>query len=201
MNKLLTPILLAFTAICISYPALAQTTNLNSAQWLKAKEWANGLSLKVYDSVNAPEFEKQYNKNKVYWDKAFAYLKNTNLDTISPGKYFLDGDNVIATVSENKPKEFEATKWEAHRKYIDIQYIINGKERMGVAPLSKATVVEPYNETKDVGFYSIADADSKFYLAEPGVFLIFFPCETHRPNIKTDGCDKDKKIVIKVKAD
>jgi len=175
-------------------------TKEQAIKWLNSKEWANGLSLKVYDSVNVQEFAKQYNTNKSYWDKAFAYLKNTNLDTVSIGKYFLDGDNVIATVSENKPKDFADTKWEAHKKYIDIQYIIRGKEKMGVAQVSKGTVVDQYNETKDVGFYSVADADSKFYLAEPGVFLIFFTSEAHRPNIKVDGCDSDKKIVIKVKA-
>jgi YhcH/YjgK/YiaL family protein len=172
-----------------------------ATKWFEAKEWANGMTLKVYDAVNKQEFAKQYNKNKAYWDKAFAYLKNTNLDTVTPGKYFLDGTNVFISVTESKSKAFEATKWEAHRKYIDIQYIIKGKEKMGVAPFAKAKEVEPYNETKDIGFYSVAEADSKFYIAEPGTFLIFFPQEAHRPSIKVDGFDTTKKIVIKVKAD
>ncbi len=188
-------------------PILAQTstdetwTKEKAVKWLHESKWGNGLKLHVYDSVNALEFAKQYHANKSYWDKALAYLKNNNLDTLSPGKYPIDGDNVFASVTINKPKVFEATKWEAHRKYIDIQYVIRGKEKMGVAPLSKTSVVEPYNETKDVGFYNVTDADSRFYIAVPGTYLIFFPQETHRPNIKIEGCDEDKKIVIKVRAD
>ena len=170
-------------------------------QWFETKEWANGLTLKAYESLDVQEFAKQYHKNKVYWDKAFLYLKNTNLDTVTPGKYYLDGQNVYISVTEGKTKDFVASKWEAHRKYIDIQYVIRGKEKMGVAPFAKAKELETYDSAKDVGFYAIAETDAKFYTAEPGVFLIFFPKEAHRPGIKIDGCDSDKKIVIKVKAD
>jgi biofilm protein TabA len=176
-------------------------TEKEALGWLNARDWANGLNQKVFAGVNAMEFAKQYNRNKVSWDKAFAFLKETNLDTISPGKYAIDGDNVYAIVSDGKPKLFEETKWEAHRKYIDIQYIILGKEKMGLASISKATAIDEFSEPKDVGFYNIPDTDSKYYTAEPGTLLLFFPQDAHRPGIRTEGCDWDKKIVIKVKAD
>ena len=148
---------------CRSQTCAQAWTMEKATKWFEAKEWTNGLSLKVYDSVNKLEFAKQYNKNKAYWDKAFTYLKNTNLDTVSPGKYYLDGNNVFVSVTMNKLKPFENTKWEAHRKYVDIQYVIKGKEKMGVAPFSKAKEVEVYDETKDVGFYAVADVEGKFY--------------------------------------
>ena len=176
-------------------------TEKEALEWLNAREWANGLNQKVFTGVNTIEFAKQYNRNKVNWDKAFAFLKETNLDTISPGKYAIDGDNVYAIVSDGKPKLMEEAKWEAHRKYIDIQYIISGKEKMGLAPISKAAVIDEFNESKDVGFYNIPDSDSQYYTAEPGTLLLFFPLDAHRPGIRTEGCDWDKKIVIKVKAD
>ena len=176
-------------------------TEKEALAWLNARDWANGLNQKVFAGVNTIEFAKQYNRNKAIWDKAFAFLKETDLDSIAPGKYPIDGDNVYAIVSDGKPKLFEETKWEAHRKYIDIQYIILGKEKMGVASISKASVIDEFSEPKDVGFYDIPDTDSKYYTAEPGTFLLFFPQDAHRPGIRTEGCDWDKKIVIKVKAD
>lgn len=172
-----------------------------ATQWLNSKTWKGDMTLSVYKAVDAVEFAKQYHKNKIRWDKAFSYLKNQKLDTVSTGKYYLMGDTVYISVTYNKPKAFEATKWEAHKQYIDIQYVAKGMEKIGVAPVSKGSVAEPYNETKDVGFYSLPDADSKYYLAQPDTFLIFFTTEAHEPNIKIYGCDIDKKIVIKVLAD
>jgi YhcH/YjgK/YiaL family protein len=176
-------------------------TKEKAAKWVKTREWANGLKLKAYDSIDVKEFAKQYHKNKKYWDKAFEYLKNTNLDTLSPGRYDIDGNNVYVSVTQNKTKAFEDTKWEDHHRYIDIQYVIKGKEKMGVAPVSKATILDAYNDKKDNAFYQVSEKDSKYYVAQPGTFYVFFPQETHRPNIKVTGCDEDKKIVIKVKAD
>jgi biofilm protein TabA len=87
----------------------------------------------------------------------------------------------------------EDVKWESHKKYIDLQYIIKGKEIIGVADASKATITKPY--TVDVINY---DADGKYYTTEPGKFFLFFPNDAHRPTIKVDGYDVVKKIVIKI---
>ena len=129
--------------------------------------------------------------------KAFAYLKNTDLNKIAKGKYPIDGDNVFASVTADSSKNFDKTNWESHRKYIDIQYVINGEEMIGVYPVSKATVTKEYDEKRDAANYS---ADGKLYSATPGTFFIFFPSDAHRPNITPGGNLVVKKIVIKVKA-
>lgn len=209
MNKMHTCLIVAqiFLILMQTNHLSAQTspnrswTEKEALEWLNSREWANGLNQKVFAGLNAIEFAKQYNRNKVGWDRAFGYLRETNLDSIAPGKYAIDGDYVYAIVSDGKPKLIEETKWEAHRKYIDIQYIIVGKEKMGLASISKATAIDEFSESKDVGFYSIPDFESKYYTAEPGTLFLFFPQDAHRPGIRTDGCDWDKKIVIKVKAD
>jgi YhcH/YjgK/YiaL family protein len=172
-------------------------TKEKAAKWFNGNEWLNGLKLKAHQSTDQLEFARQYHKNKALWDKAFAFLKNTNLDTISVGKHVIDGDNLYASVTEAPTKDFDKTKWESHKKYADIQYIIKGKEKMGVAPLSATSVVTPYDETKDVAFYN--SNDGKFYEAQPGTFFIFFPQDAHRPSTKIEGCESDKKIVLKVK--
>jgi len=170
-----------------------------AAKWLHTKEWARGLKLEAHKSIDALEFSFQYAKNREAWEKAFAWLRDTDLEKVSPGKHKIDGDRVYASVAEDNTKSLDDTRWEAHQKYIDIQYVVYGKEKMGVAPLSKAVSIEPFNAEKDVGFYEIPEADCKYYTAQPGTFFIFFPQDAHRPCIRTRGADSDKKIVIKIR--
>ena len=184
---------------------MAQTTNnvtftkQSAAQWVKAGTWSNDCKLKPHNSVNATEFAEQYSKNKVYWDKAFEFLKNTDLDTLNPGKYVLDGENVFVSVTEGPTKELENAKWEAHHKYIDLQYIIKGKETMGIAPIETAVPKTEFDDTKDVGFFDVSSKSSKYFVALPGTFFLFFPSDAHRPSIKVTGIDTDKKLVVKIK--
>jgi biofilm protein TabA len=162
-------------------------------KWVNKKEWANGLKLDLHSSVNKDSFYYAYHRNKKLWDAAFAFLKDQNLDEIKPGKYPISGEEVFATITEAPSKKMEDIKWESHKKYIDLQYIIKGKEIIGVADASKATITKPY--TVDVINY---DADGKYYPTEPGKFFLFFPNDAHRPTIKVDGFDVVKKIVIKI---
>ena len=87
----------------------------------------------------------------------------------------------------------EEVKWESHKKYIDLQYIIKGKEIIGVADASKAIITKPY--TVDAMNYT---ADGTYYTTDAGTFFLFFPNDAHRPTIKADGYDIVKKIVIKI---
>jgi YhcH/YjgK/YiaL family protein len=77
--------------------------------------------------------------------------------------------------------------------------VASGKEKIGVALLSKAVAIEPFSVEKDVGFFEIPESDCRYYLAEPGTFFIFFPQDAHRPCIRVKGNDTDKKIVIKIR--
>lgn len=169
-----------------------------AAKWYKKKEWLNGVALKPHRSINQLEFYRQYNANKTYWDKAFAFLKEHDLKTLAKGKYPVDGDNVFVSVTEDPGKDFEKTNWESHRKYIDVQCIITGDEKMGEWPVAEATTItRPYDEAKDVANYT---APGKFYIVRAGSFIIFFPGEAHRPNITPGGNKVVKKIVVKVRA-
>ncbi len=171
-------------------------TKKKAKRWFKKMEWIGGLALKPSKTIDVQEFARQYHANWDYWNKAFAYLKNTDLDKIAKGKYPIDGDNVFASVTADSSKDFDKTNWESHRKYIDIQYVINGEEMIGIFPASKATITKEYDEKRDAANYS---ADGKLYTALPGTFFIFFPSDAHRPNITPGGNKVVKKIVIKVK--
>jgi len=170
-------------------------TKDQAEKWFNSGKWLHGLTMKPNGSIDKSEFARQYQANKAYWDKAFTFLKEHNLDTISVGKYPIDGTNVFATVTADSSKDFDKTKWESHRKYIDLQCVIKGEEKMGKAPIEKLTVTKPYDEAKDVANYS---GDGEIYTVPAGTFMIFFPSDAHRPNITPGGNKIVKKIVIKV---
>jgi YhcH/YjgK/YiaL family protein len=159
-------------------------------------EWRDGLKYTPHTSIDKEMFGTQYKKNKALWDKAFGFLRVTNLDSIKPGKYPIVGDSVFASVTESPTKEMSNSKWEFHKKYVDLQMVIKGTEKMGAYDVTKINITDPYNETKDIGFGTYAEGD--YYVAEAGTFFLFFPAHAHRPSLKVEGCDKDKKIVIKI---
>jgi YhcH/YjgK/YiaL family protein len=183
---------------CSSNPADWSDAKVDA--WFNKGEWLNGWNVKPDASVNKREFAVSYFKNKERWDKAFTFLKSNDLMKLEIKRYEIDGDNAYAPVSEYMTKEPEAAKFEAHRKYIDIQYIIDGEEQMGLAPLSKQkTILTPYDATKDVEFSTVTD--SSLYVATPNNFFIFFPSDVHRPSVKVTESSHVKKIVVKVKVD
>ena len=171
-------------------------TKHTAKKWFHDGKWLQGLSLQPDKTVNVLEFAKQYHLNKSYWDAAFSFLKNQVLEKIQKGKYPIDGDNVYASVTEDPSKDFDKTNWESHKKYIDIQCVLTGKEMIGICDTAAAKVTKEYDEKKDVMNYS---AEGKQYPATPGKFFLFFPSDVHRPNITPGGNKVVKKIVIKVR--
>jgi len=180
----------------VTITALTQDRNVG----LAPEEWQNGLTLQPHGSINQQELDRQYKAHKDQWDKAFNFLKQPHLDILKPGRYQLDGDKVFATVSEDPSKYFEKSEWESHRQYSDIQYVIRGKELIGVAPFAALTVREPYNVKRDVIFWNDL-GEGYYYEANPQTFFVFFPEDAHRPNILADGYNVVKKIVVKIKTD
>ena len=171
----------------------------STGKWFQEKAWLNGLQLNPDPSINQQEFSRQYHTNKVWWDKAFAFLKTEDLVNMKPGSYVLDSGNVIATVSELSPKAKDQVNWEAHRNFYDLQYIIKGKAIMGITPITDpgAKVTVPYTTRGDTETFSVAEGT--YHDALPGSFFIFSPKEIHRPAFKADGYDVIKKVVIKVR--
>jgi biofilm protein TabA len=165
--------------------------------WVQHNSWRKGMMLTLHPSTNVVEFARQYNKNPALWNAAFAYMKNNRLDTLPVGKHEIAGEMLFASVTEGPSKELEKANWESHKKYIDLQYVIRGKEKIGVAPTTGATITKAYDKPKDVMNYSIPEA--LYYVAEPEMFFLFFPSDAHRPNVKVDGFDVVKKVVLKIR--
>lgn len=159
----------------------------------------NKLQITPHSSINEKEFFRQYQKNPEWWNKAFLFLNTTDWNTIKPGDYIIDSNNVIAHVSEGVPQNINEIRWEAHREFNDLQYIIKGKAKMGVAPVidQGATPLDIYSSKDDAVHFT--NDNGIYYIADPDMFFIFSPMEMHRPSIKTDGKGVIRKVVIKVR--
>jgi YhcH/YjgK/YiaL family protein len=177
-------------------PSTWSSTELN--KWFDKHEWLNGWNVTPDSSINRRELAHYYFQNKDRWEKAFDFLKNNDLSKLEPKRYDIDDDNLYALVSEYTTKNEEDAKFEVHRKYVDIQYVIDGAEQMSVAPLSELDqVLVPYDETKDIEFVTVKKFTS--YVATPDKFFIFFPSDIHRPSVKVGENKTVRKIVIKLK--
>jgi YhcH/YjgK/YiaL family protein len=167
-------------------------------KWFEGRDYLKGWNVTPDESINKKEFAISYFKNKARWDKAFEYLRTTDLKNLEVKRHEIDGDNLFALVSEYTTKNEEDAKFEAHRKYVDIQYVISGSEQMSIAPVSKkGEVLTPYDDTKDLEFMTVTE--SSHYVATPERFFLFFPSDLHRPSVKVGENAQVKKVVIKVK--
>ncbi len=131
-------------------------------------------------------------------ETAFAFLAKESSQTLSAGKYPVDGEKIHASVDEYETKPESACKWESHKKYLDIQVLLSGSERMGYAPVGSMIPRTEYDAQKDVLFYN-GTGDSVLML--PGMFAIFMPDDAHMPKICNGKPEHVKKVVIKVMVD
>ena len=99
----------------------------------------------IFDSAKNLDFYKSLGVDGRY-EKAVDFLKNTDLESLAPGKYEIDGKNVFANVTEYTTVPWEEAKYEAHHNYTDIQYMISGSETMTYARIDELAEKVPYNE-------------------------------------------------------
>lgn len=123
------------------------------------------------------------------------YLKQLSYD-IAVGVYQLS-HHVKAIVSEYETKVKNDVGYEAHRKNIDIQYLLKGEERIACLPIEKLKETTPYSEEKDAAFFTASIQPQEMTIGD-GYFAIFFPQDGHMPQLSVSEPMKVKKVVIKV---
>ena len=127
--------------------------------------------------------------------KGLDWLRKTDLENLADGKYLIDGERIFANVQSYETKI--TAPFEAHKKYIDIQYMIKGEEKIGVVNYDVCTTVEQYNSQKDIEFLDCSENINYCTLKE-GEFLILYPDDAHQPSLAIDNPDFVKKAVVKV---
>ncbi|HOD93796.1 MAG TPA: YhcH/YjgK/YiaL family protein [Clostridia bacterium] len=132
------------------------------------------------------------------------YLKRSielmkNLDVKSPvGRVMVDGDDFYYTVMEVEVNPISEIKFEMHKKYIDIHYLIKGSENIGIANGRKLGILVPYLDDKDCSFCKDGDSMSIISMEEKD-FCVIYPYEAHKPGGMSREFGKIKKAVFKIK--
>jgi YhcH/YjgK/YiaL family protein len=131
------------------------------------------------------------------FQKAIAFLHRADLATLPDGNIEFDGKRVFAMVQSYETFPHGTPyKFEAHRVYIDIQYMVDGTERMGWTATNSVTFNTAYDSANDIQF-GTALAMTTFVLQRRQL-VVFYPSDGHAPRHACDRPMLVKKIVIKV---
>lgn len=146
----------------------------------------------ILDSIENIDNYKCLN-SRVY--RALEIIRNTDFCSLEDNTYLVDGFNFRFFIMSYQTQKAN-DKPEAHRDFIDVQYIISGKEQIGIAQLEDMTEEVEANPQKDIWFYH---GPTDYVSIREGMFAVFFPNDAHAPNIAhPDGCNAVRKCVFKV---
>ncbi len=127
--------------------------------------------------------------------RALEYLAKTDFNSLPLGKHEVEGTDLFAIVNEYETKDAADCVWEAHRKYIDIHYILRGSELIGTTLLTNQSPTKDYDVEND---YCLFEGGESKQVLQPGMFAIFYPHDihstSHHPNLKSFV----RKVVMKV---
>lgn len=131
--------------------------------------------------------------------EAFAFLRAKAKPAIADGRVEIDGDRLFALVARYTTRDFDSAQPEAHRRYVDVQYLVSGGETIYWTPLDEtAPVTVAYDADRDLMFFGRNSRARKFEL-RAGDFAIFFPEDAHEPNCHLGPPGQVHKVVVKVR--
>lgn len=126
--------------------------------------------------------------------RAFEYMRNTDLLALMPGRYPIVGEQLFVIIENVAGRTREAAQLECHRRYIDIQLVLEGVDEMGWKALAGCTQpVSDYSAERDIQFFR--DTPASWVATPPGAFCIFFPEDAHAPLVAAGNI---RKAIFKV---
>lgn len=148
----------------------------------------------IYDNIK--NIERYQGLSGDIYD-GLRYLTSID-DSIENGVHQIT-DNVKAIVSEYETKEANPNGFEAHREYLDIQYLVSGKEIIKCIPIDDLVVVRDYDEANDYLLFSDNVNNTLDFLLGEGYFTLLYPDDAHEPQLCDGKPMPVKKVVIKIK--
>ena len=131
--------------------------------------------------------------------RALAHLRDTDFAAKPAGNYDLAGKDIYVQVIDTTTKPAAECRPEVHRQYADVQFLVRGRERIGVAAeTGRFAVAEDLLAARDLLFYADV-ADEATLSMRPGSFAVFLPTDVHRPACAVDGPEPIRKVVMKVR--
>ena len=145
----------------------------------------------ILDTLHNAE---RYNALHPLFSQVFAYIRNTPLQLLADGRHAVLGEDIFAIVQRVAGRTRDVAQLECHRKYIDIQLVLEGVDEMGWKPLANChQPVSNYSADADIQFFH--DAPNAWIATPEDSFCIFFPEDAHAPLIAQQHIHK---IVFKV---
>jgi YhcH/YjgK/YiaL family protein len=130
--------------------------------------------------------------------KAIDFLRQNRGRGLPAGKVEIDGKRVFATIQAYETIVTDAPKMEAHRKYIDVQFIVSGEEVIAWTPLERLTITQTYDETKDNCFGTVPLREVTPIYLRTGQLAVLYPEDGHAPKLAAGKPTPVNKIVVKV---
>lgn len=147
----------------------------------------------IYDHLSRISLYRPLSKHIA---RAIDFVQTAPLETLPAGRHEVDGEAVFATIYETHTLEGGA-KWESHRRYIDLQLMLRGREQQKVADINILADATPYDTAKDVVFYRSAPQALTAELSE-SQFVFYFPHDGHLPMIAVGSDTAIRKLVVKI---
>lgn len=145
----------------------------------------------IYDTIEHAGVYRGISKNLA---KALDFLTGTDLKSMPDERVEIDGERVFAFFQRYDTLPAN-DRPEAHRRYIDIQYLIEGEELIGIAPLSAMKREVEAHPERDIWFY---EGETVNISIGGGRLAIFFPQDAHAPGIAAGESRPVRKVVVKV---
>lgn len=119
---------------------------------------------------------------------------------VPDGRHPIDGDDVFALVQTYDTVPGTEKRLETHVRHVDLQYLVEGQERILHAPAAALAVETPYDEAGDITFYADPPFASSL-LMRPGDLAAFYPGDAHKPGCMAGARHTVRKVVVKVRID
>lgn len=132
---------------------------------------------------------------KSEFSEVYKFITENDLLSLKVGAYQL-GDGVYVNIDSYETSSVEVRKYESHKKYIDIQYIISGREKIYLSEIKSLKAASDYDETKDIQFFESSES-GKSEIVEAGDYLVIKPLVAHMPCVCIDKPELVKKAVFK----
>lgn len=125
-------------------------------------------------------------------------IDNTDFSKLEDGTFDMDNGLFYILSTYNTASGLRDKPAEAHRKNIDLQYLIYGEEKAGYADIRNPKKSQQiYDEKNDIELFSRIDNES-FITLKKGMYVVFFPQDVHRPGISIDGTRGVRKAIFKL---
>lgn len=131
---------------------------------------------------------------------ALEYIRETDLLSLAPGRYPIDGDRVFALIQEPTTQSRDRAPFENHKRHADLQTTLRGVEYVGYCPIGKLTPKGDYDVESDVQLYS-GEGDLLMRNDAGKSFALFYPEDGHQPYVTLGDPAPIKKVVVRIRID